>query len=235
MEGVGAMNLTTSNYTDRITLATGLAEKVAEQLSAAIAEKGVATLVVPGGKTPGAFLEILSLADIEWSKVRVTVTDERWEPMDSPRSNYGLLRSTLLQNRAASAKLISLYREFDKPEDVADEINADVQDMLPIDVCVLGMGNDGHTASLFPDADCLALALSEDCPNAILMVDSESAGEPRVTLTARVLKNSGKVHLLISGQDKSDTLDRISNDQSNDPLPVGAVLNGISAEVHYAP
>lgn len=220
-------------YPDRAVLAIDLAEIVAEQLQDAIDAKGKATLAVPGGTTPERFLRELSAAAIDWQKVSVMLTDERFVPEDSERSNTRLLRATLLQGNAAAATLIPLYMAGDRPEDVLDAIRGGLKPSLPIDVCVLGMGADMHTASIFPGANLLEQAIANDAP-ILLPMRALNAPEPRLTLTAPVLRAAKHMHLLIVGADKLDALQKALNEGPESEAPVRIILSRSDTEIHYA-
>lgn len=222
-------------YADLNTLSERLAAQVADELATALEQKKRTTLVVPGGTTPQAFLQKLSFADLDWSRVDVTLSDERWVPPSSPRSNFGMLQRTLLTNHAAAARAVSLYRKTERPEAALDEIEADLRELLPIDVCVLGMGTDGHTASLFPDADRLQQALSDNSPHLALAMHLPGTDEPRITLTANVLRNAHRRHLLITGEQKKSALDAALQPGAYADAPVRVVLDGVATQVHYAP
>ncbi len=224
-----------NDYPDRAALARGLADRVTGELKSALAQRDRALLAVPGGTTPGPFLEALSHAELDWEHVDVILTDERWVPVDSPRSNFRLLRTTLLQNRAANAHTVPLYRDAPHPEARLDEIDTEIRRLLPIDVCVLGMGTDGHTASLFPNADRLDEALDEACPSAVLPLRAPGADEPRITLTAPVLRAARHIHLLIAGAGKAHTLDGALQAGPWAEAPVRAALSAPGVDVHYAP
>jgi 6-phosphogluconolactonase len=193
-------------YPSRDVLFDGLSEIIANELRADL-RTGPATLSVPGGTTPGPVFDRLSQADLDWSRVAVLLNDERWVDEDSPRSNTGLLRARLLQNRAAAARLIPLYAPVPEPDDAMETLGEAIAPHLPISVLLLGMGADMHTASLFPGADRLAEALSPDAP-ILMALRAARAGEPRITLTARVLTGARHIHILITGADKKAALDR---------------------------
>ncbi len=220
-------------YPDRAVLATDLAELVADQLADAIEISGKASLAVPGGTTPGPFLQALSQQDIAWKNVSVMLTDERFVDEDSPRSNTRLLKETLLQGKAAAATLVPMVASGDAPEEVLDALMLGVNPTLPLDVVVLGMGTDMHTASLFPEADKLAEALSDDAPT-LLPMRAEGAGEPRITLTAPVLRGARYVHLLISGPAKLEALQKALLEGPEAEAPVRVILARENTEIHYA-
>lgn len=219
-------------YADRDILAKALADRVADELRAALSEKGQATLAVPGGTTPGPFLTALSAQPLDWAQVRVMLTDERFVPETSDRSNTRLLRETLLQNAAGAAQLVPFYSPAGQPEDVLDDLTAAIRAALPLDVCVLGMGADMHTASLFPGADRLEDALAPDAP-LLLPMRAPGAPEPRLTLTAPVLQAAGHRLILITGAAKLDALHIAVQDGPIAEAPVRAVLSR-PVTVHYA-
>ena len=217
-------------YPDRDQLYHGLAKLLAEGLVAAIAERGHASLSVPGGTTPGPVFDILSQMPLDWAKVAVFLNDERWVGEDSPRSNTGLLRARLLCGPAAKAKLVPLYAPSTQPEDQLTALAEGLAPHLPVSVLLLGMGADMHTASLFPGADLLTQALAADAPP-LMALRAEAAGEPRVTLTAPVLQAAEAIHILITGAEKRAAIER-ARDLPPEQAPIRAVLD--NATVHWA-
>ena len=216
-------------YPDRAALMAGLASVMVKELASAL-RNGPATLSVPGGTTPGPVFDALSVADLDWARVFVLLNDERWVGEDSPRSNTRLLRERLLQRKAAAATLLPLYAPAPQPEDKLDELAQGIAPHLPVAVLLLGMGNDMHTASLFPGADHLLQALSPDAP-VLMALRADAAGEPRITLSARVLQAAHHIHILITGPEKRQALDRA---QTLPPelAPIRTVLD--QATVHWA-
>ena len=210
-------------YTDRETQAVELARMVAGDLDAALKAKGKATLAVPGGTTPGPFLIALSNEDIDWANITVMLTDERFVPETSERSNTRLIRETLLQNKAAVASFVPFYKEAYLPENVMDQLIGDVERALPLDVCVLGMGEDMHTASLFPGADRLDEAL-EVSAEALYPMRAPGAPETRMTLSAAALRDAAEIHLLINGEGKRVALNKAQQEGPWADAPVRAVL-----------
>lgn len=206
-------------------LGAALAERVAEDLADAIAARGRARLAVPGGTTPGPFLEALGAADLDWERVAVTLTDERWVPTSDPRSNQGLLARTLFRGRAAAAEFVPLYGASAEPADSLDAIATALRQIaLPLDVAVLGMGEDMHTASLFPGAVGLAAALADDAPP-VAAITAPGAQEPRVTLTAPVVAAAARRYLLIRGGAKRAALERALTAEGPGQAPVRVALD----------
>jgi 6-phosphogluconolactonase len=215
-------------YPDRQTLMWDLAELVADQLRGAHASKDRATLAVPGGTTPGPFLEALSEADLPWADIHVMPTDERMVPESSERSNARLIRHTLLRNRGEAAHFVPLH------EPLIGSLEDRVRAVLPIDVLVLGMGDDMHTASLFPCAAELDAALAEDAP-VLMKIHAPGQPEARLTLTAQVLRAASVIHILIVGPDKLEALEKALVDGPVAEAPVRAVLTApCPVTVHYA-
>ena len=217
-------------YPDREFMMLDVAGKIAAQLSEELSMYGRASLSVPGGTTPGPIFDILSGVNLDWANVAVMLNDERWVGEDSPRSNTRLLKERLLVDKAAAAMLIPLYAKADMPEMVLGALAEGIAQHLPLTVVLLGMGNDMHTASLFPGADLLAEALAADAP-ILLPMRAEAAGEPRVTLTAPVLKEAKNIHILITGAEKRAAIEAAANLPALE-APVRAVLD--NATVHWA-
>lgn len=218
-------------YPDRELLMLGVADRIAAQLGAALRRKDTVSLTVPGGSTPGPVFDMLSGVALDWARVHVVLNDERWVSEDNPRSNTALLRRRLFQGNAAGARLIALHAPGATPEEALVDLTAGLAPHLPLDVALLGMGEDMHTASLFPGADNLAAALADDAPP-LMAMRAPGAPEPRLTLTAPVLRGALRLHLLIAGPQKRAALDR-ARDMAPTEAPVQAILS--DATVHWAP
>ena len=179
------------------------AEEIVAHLRGAIATRGTANLVVSGGSTPAPLFELLTKTEIDWAKVTILLADERWVASDHPDSNEGLLKRTLLQSHASQAKFVSLISAFPDEELTLKEVNDALQEIGCFDVVILGMGNDGHTASLFPCSAELKEGLTTT--TAALMVQPTSAPHHRISLSAQRLKKAhvGFVHTV--GADKAAT------------------------------
>ncbi len=217
------------DFADDEDLAPAFAEWTADKLRAAIAERGVAMLVVSGGKTPARYFEALSAMPLDWTRVAITLADERRVANDSPRSNARLVREALLRNHAMVASFTPLadVRLSESQELVA--ASARVANLpLPADLVVLGMGDNGHTASWFPGAPGLAEAMDPGARLLVVPIEAPDAPEPRLTLTGRVILRARAIALLIEGQDKLNTLAEAFEDGPAEAMPIRAVLRGAS-------
>ena len=218
-------------YDDRDQMMVTLAGVLAGDMNAALANKEKIGLAVPGGTTPGPIFDALASVDLPWDRVTVMLTDERWVPETSDRSNTALLKARLFQDKAAKADMFSVYSGAAEPEDSLDDLNATVAPLLPLSVVLLGMGADMHTASMFPGAEGLDAALSEDA-TALLPIRGGGAPEPRITLSARVLKDAERIHIVITGDEKRAAFERAQTLPPQE-APVAAILP--FATVHWAP
>ncbi|WP_019955163.1 6-phosphogluconolactonase [Yoonia vestfoldensis] len=216
-------------YPDAEMMMMRLADILASELKQTLLTHDRASLAVPGGTTPGPVFDNLCSVDLDWSRVDVMLTDERWVPESSERSNTALLRRRLLVNRAAAARLIPLYADATTPEEKLADLTAGLDAVLPLSVVLLGMGADMHIASLFPGADQLEHGLTRDDP--LVAMRAPGAPEPRITLSARVLNAAMARHVVIIGAEKRAALDKA---QGLDPheAPVAAVLKDTT--VHWA-
>ena len=213
-------------------LGVALARKVAGDLRAALAAKGRASIAVSGGSTPAPFLSALSKEALDWKSVAVTLTDERQVGIDSPRSNARLVAEHFLKGEASEAQFVALYTEG---QGVAEANKQVAELILPLDVCVVGMGDDMHTASLFPGTPGLAEMLDVNGDVFVSLASPPTADEERVTLTATALSTAAHTYLLIKGDSKRKALDEAMN--TDDPLvaPIRTILDTAkSATVFYA-
>lgn len=227
-----------NSFADGDALAAALAAAVAERLAAACETHGKAVLAVSGGTTPSRFFKALSHKRLPWKNITVTLIDERFVPPTNERSNQKLVSELLLQNEAAAANFVGLYNDAPNVEDGA-RIASKALDRLgrPFDVSVLGMGNDGHTASFFPGGDHLAAAISPEQSALVLPMQAEGAGEPRLTLALPVIAGSRFVALHIEGATKKTVLDAAIAEGSALDMPIRAVLRyePIELEIFWAP
>lgn len=217
-------------YSDSDMLMLSLARTLARDLREALARRERALFAAPGGTSPGPVFDMMAAVDLDWERIDVVPGDERWVPQDHPRSNAGQLRDRLLRGKASAARLLPLWRDL-PPVQGAAAASGELEPLLPLDVVLLGMGLDMHTASLFPGAPELAAALAADAP-VVVPITAPDAPEPRVTLSARVLKGAFALHVLIVGAEKRTTLER-AHKLSPMEAPINALLS--QATVHWAP
>ncbi len=199
-------------FESRGSLSSALATDVANALQHHVRVKGSACLAVSGGSTPKLFFETLSRFDVPWSRITVTLVDERQVPETNPRSNAKLVRENLLQNSAAGAEFVPLFE------------NPDAENIATLDVVVLGMGSDGHTASFFPGGDNLSEALNPKTGKRIVKMSAPAADEPRLTFTLPALLDASLLCLHIEGQEKRDVLNKALAEGPVEAMPVRAVL-----------
>ncbi|KPP89411.1 MAG: 6-phosphogluconolactonase [Rhodobacteraceae bacterium HLUCCA08] len=216
-------------YPDAEMMMIDVADRLAGELRTALANHDRASLAVPGGSTPGPVFDSLCATHLDWDRVDVMLTDERWVPEGSPRSNTALLRRRLLTDRAAAARYLPLYADAGAPEQALPALRDAIRPALPLSVALLGMGADMHTASIFPGADRLEDALTGD--DILYPMRAPGAPEPRITLSAKVLKQAMSLHVLIVGLDKREALER-ARTLPPDQAPVAALLP--DATVHWA-
>lgn len=217
-------------YPDREMMMLALADRLTGDLVMALRMQERVSFSVPGGTTPGPIFDVLAAQDLDWDRVDVMLNDERWVGEESPRSNTALLRKRLLVSKASKANLIPLYAAAPAPEDMITALCDGLAPHLPISVLLLGMGEDMHTASLFPGADNLAAALADDAPP-LMAMRAEAAGEPRITLTAPVLRAALATHVVITGNVKRAAIERAA-DLAPLEAPIACVLG--QAVVHWA-
>ena len=178
-----------------------------------------------GGTTPRRFFAALASHAIDWTRVTITLADERCVADDSPRSNARLIRETLLRDHAAAARFAPLADSRLSPDQELAAANARIADLpLPADLVVLGMGEDGHTASWFPGADNLAEAINPGARALVVRISAPGAPEPRLTLTARVILRARALALHIEGAAKLATLERALGQGPIEEMPVRAAL-----------
>ena len=232
------MNKTTTFHTfgTRETLQTDAAHWIETRLKDALSRRGEASLICSGGSTPGPVYQQLSEIDLDWANITIGLSDERWVDADDPASNGRLVRETLMQNNAAEATFLPLKTDSASPFDAETELDTRYKPITsPVDVMILGMGEDGHTLSWFADAKGLDAALD---PKNSLTVAGISAPKTKVTgentlratLTLPVIARTRHILLLISGDKKRAVYER--GDRSH-PVSIMRKAAGDALTVFY--
>lgn len=219
------MAVTERSFESRARLAAAIAEQLAGILRAAIAATGSASLVVPGGSTPLPVFADLATADLDWHNVNVLPCDERWVAPDHPDSNEGSIRRHLLTGAATAARLFALYRPLATPAAALPDVARALKEIRrPFDAVFLGMGEDGHFASLFPGRVETPPALALDGESDLMVLEEPAKGHPRIGLTLRALTDTRHLILAVTGAEKRVVLDRARANIHDERLPVAALL-----------
>ncbi|MBZ5489017.1 6-phosphogluconolactonase [Halomonas aquamarina] len=214
-------------------LAEQLAEAVAKALEEDLGRQERVLLIVSGGSTPVPFFQALAAKPLAWERVDITLADERWVDAESSDSNARLVRENLLQGNAAAAHFVPLTSSASTPEEGVAEVARRTAGLAwPASVIILGMGGDGHTASLFPDSQELGLALATDEP--LVAVRTPSQPQPRITFSAARLHQASRHILHITGDDKRTVLASALSGDDVRQLPIRAFLSCPLA-IYWAP
>ncbi|MCT6881048.1 MAG: 6-phosphogluconolactonase [Snodgrassella alvi] len=206
---------------------TALATAITANLQDAINLRSKASLAVSGGPTPVELFQILSQAQIAWNQVYITLVDERWVDKHHEDSNERLIHTHLLQNKPKDAHFISLKTIAENPYDGVDEIQTRLQQSLPlpIDALVLGMGDDGHTASLFPHAENLYKGIDMQSDRLVIDMKPLTAPHDRISLTLPVILNSRHLYLQLNGKKQQQVLEQALARKNINDMPIRAVLH----------
>ena len=227
-----------TKFADNEALSSALSAQLAASLKAAIAARGLASLVVSGGKSPTRLFERLRAENLDWSRVCVALADERWvEPSDAG-SNEKLIRDVLLQGPGAAARFLGLKNAAPTPDlGAVSAWETFARVPRPFDATVLGMGDDGHTASLFPGSPNLPRALNPAAVAGCVGMWSPVAPHPRLSLNLSALLDSRRIVLLITGAGKWRTYCTAGGSGAVEEMPVRAVLRQrrTPVEVMWAP
>lgn len=215
-------------FDDNASLAPALAAAVAADLRAVLQTEPQATLAVSGGRSPVPVFEALRDEDLDWARVVVTLVDERWVPETDPASNAALVKTHLLQGRAAVARFVPLYTGNASAEDAEAILAATFETLpLPFAALILGMGDDGHTASLFPASPNLDAGLAlggsvADTPPCLAQVGAVAPTE-RMSMTLPWILHARRVYLQFGGANKAEVF-TAALAEPNGQYPVSFVL-----------
>lgn len=225
-----------NEFEQRQLLDEALADRVAALLTAAVNSKGKASIAVSGGSTPKGFFQALSKKKLAWQAITITLADERWVDIDSSDSNTKLVHECLMQNEAVKANFFHLKQGDILSDETLTDLNlAANQQLLPLDVLILGMGEDGHTASLFPCSDEITQCLAKDS-QALLKVTPKTAPHQRISFSFAALAQSKNTFLHISGISKKQVLAKAIAGQVCKEMPIRAFLQApnINTQVYWA-
>ncbi len=224
------------HFDSRDEASVAAAETIAGLIERRLAAQEGASLVVPGGTTPARCFEALSGADLDWSAVSVVLSDERWVAPDSDDSNEKLVRDTLLTGRAAGGSLVSVFDAASSPAARAEALADEIRGLpFPFACSLLGMGEDGHFASLFPDAENLEEGLDTESATLCLPVRTAASPHPRISLSLSALSRSDEIVLLVFGEAKLAVLEAAK--AAGSELPIARLLRQKRApvNVYWAP
>ena len=209
--------MTEHRFETRQEASTAAADRIAELLTKRLEHQPRASLVVCGGTSPRECFFALAETPLDWDRVEVLLSDERWVPPDHADSNEKLVRESLLVGRAAKAQLQPVYAEGVSPEERCDELQ-DPLPLLPFSCSLIGMGVDGHIASLFPDADNLDLGLAVDSKRLYVPAMTKASPYPRISMTLAGIARSDEVLLLIFGDDKLAVYEKARAESNGFPV-----------------
>ena len=216
-------------------LASDLCQCIGEILTEAIRKRGRASMAVSGGSTPIRLFKEFSLLSIDWTKIDLTLADDRWVDAKNADSNELLVRTHLIKNKAAQVNFISLKNDAKTAKEgqiYSEKMLRKIT--LPFDVVVLGMGSDGHTASLFPCADELPEAMNLNNSNYLISTSPKTAPYERLSFTAKVIFDSKNVFLHLNGSSKLHTLESAMEYKDPNKMPIYTFLkNGLS--IYWSP
>lgn len=229
------MSITEYTNTTREELTSALVNFIEAELTAAVKSRGSASLVVSGGSTPRPLFQALAQRELPWENIAITLADERWVDTSSKDSNEAMLREILLQGAAANANFIPLKNSASTAVVGRDQCEQSLSNIAqPFDLVILGMGDDGHTASLFPGV--AGSALDSNTPEHCAAITPQTAPHERMSLTARAILDSRKIVLHIVGENKWQVYQEAMLEGAIDDLPIRVVLhqNKVPVDVYWS-
>ncbi len=228
-------------FASRAELIAALQQECEQALLTAVEERGEATFMVSGGSSPEALYKSMSNLDLPWESIYVALVDERWVNFDHDKSNEAFVVNSLIQNKAAVANLIGMKNTAESAQEGLADCEAAYQQLAqPFDITILGMGSDGHTASLFPNANGLQEALTTDALCAAINAHpSEVTGAitERMTLSLNGLLQSKALVLLLTGEEKLNVFRAAQAGSDVNEMPIRALLqqDKVPLTVYWAP
>jgi 6-phosphogluconolactonase len=225
-------------YPEAAALTSALAGEIIQALEDGLRANSRASLVVSGGRSPTALFQRLSAVALDWSRVWIALSDERWIDADSSDSNEHLVRTTLLRGAAASAHVVGMKSDVPDPHAAAAACWSTIAALpRPFDYTLLGMGDDGHTASLFPHSPGLAAAIDPQAPPGCVAMIAPVAPQARMSLNLAALLDSRRIGVLIMGSSKWATYKRAASAGPVSEMPVRALLRQqrVPVTVYWSP
>ena len=230
------MSLQQTLFESREDLNKSFADTIVSILEAAIARDGKASLVVSGGSTPLPLFQALSQRDLAWSKVTITLADERWVDNQHDASNEKLVTDNLLVGKAAAAQFFALKTEHEDAQDAVTQLNSAAdQPKQPFDVLILGMGEDAHTASLFPCCAQIQAGLALDNPSTFISTQPTTAPHQRMSYTLAALVKAKHIFLHLTGDKKRSVLEQALQTKNAEEKPIKAVVDNADVTLMWAP
>ena len=226
-----------SIFPDRRRLFVALCQDFQDRLGEIIRKRRKASLALAGGTTPGPLYEALSNVPVAWEKVTITVTDERWVSPEDPASNEYLVRDLLMRRRAAGATFVPLKTNHAKASGGAGIAEKRIAPIMPFDICLIGMGPDGHIASLIPGAEGYSAAADPNTTKKLAGIHAPgAAGSPeRMTLTIPGLLSSRRIVVLFMGQDKMNVFNEAKAGEGSSPLKELLAQKKVPVHAFWAP
>jgi len=216
-------------------LAVDLSQNIKEILLETIKKRGRASMAVSGGSTPVPLFVALSHLDIDWSKVDLTLVDDRWVESDHKDSNELLVKSHLIKNKAVNVNFVPLKNNASTAkEGRASSEEALKSFTLPFDIVVLGMGADGHTASLFPCSEEIRPAMDLDNNDCLVATTPTSAPYERLGMPAKAIMDAKRVFLHLNGSSKLHTLEKAMDLKDAFKMPIFAFLDD-GLDIYWSP
>lgn len=230
------MSLITHEFDTPDILTQALAKRITDLLEQAIKVKGKASLVVSGGSTPKPLFTLLSQTDFAWEKVTITLADERWVDASHQDSNEKLVKDNLLKDKAASATFVSLTTDAENAQDAETEISARIDAIdSQFDVVILGMGEDGHTASLFPCSEQISEALNMTRRLSAIATKPATAPHQRMSMSLAKIVDAKQVILHLTGAKKKAVLQDALTNYTGLEKPIKAVCDRTTVDLMWAP
>ena len=231
------MALSEQHFADTDALNAAFSSEIASLLTKDINETGKASLIVSGGRTPVGLFAALSENAIDWANVVVTLADERWVDENDEASNAKLVRTHLLVNHAAAATFVSMKTEHNDAYEAQHAVAERLADVpSPFTVTILGMGEDGHTASLFPCSAELTDGISETNTNICLAATPTTAPHQRMSLTLNAIVQSKNCFLHLTGDKKKQVLhEAMAEAEPANTKPIVSVIQRDDVTLFWAP